>query len=133
MRIRNLLVAPIMVSAFLLSGCATIGDRAPPLTIDGLVERARLGESAESLLALLRVSRERFALSGSEYALLKERGLPAAVLDELQKRELQAARDDQWRNSRFYWDPWGRPLFPFGHDYRYIYVPAPPIPMPKPR
>ena len=87
-----------------------MGDRAPPLTIDALVERSRQGESAESLLASLRASRERFALSGSEYALLKERGLPAPVLDELQRRELQAARDDQWRDSQFYWGPLAWPL-----------------------
>ncbi|MEO7253867.1 MAG: hypothetical protein ABIZ64_06450 [Casimicrobium sp.] len=133
MRIHNLLAAPIVATAFALGGCATMIDSAPPLTIDALVQRAKLGESVESLLASLRGSRERFALSGSEYALLKERGLPAAVLDELQKRELQAVRDDQWRNSRFYWNPWGGPWSPFGNDTRYIYVPAPPIPMPKPR
>lgn len=133
MRIHDLLVGTLLATAFALSGCATMGDRAPPLTIDALVERSKQGESAESLLASLRASRERFALSGSEYALLKERGLPAAVLDELQKRELQAARDDQWRNNQFYWGPWRGPWFPFGHDYRYIYVPAPPIPMPKPK
>ncbi len=133
MRIYTLLVAPLMATAFALSGCATVGDRAPPLTIDALVERAKQGESVESLLASLRGSRERFALSGSEYALLKERGLPAAVLDELQKRELQAVRDDQWRNNQFYWGPWGGRWFPFGNETRYIYVPAPPIPMPKPK
>ena len=133
MRIYNLLVGPLIAIVLALGGCATMVDRAPPLTIDALVERSKQGESAESLLASLRVSRERFALSGSEYALLKERGLPAPVLDELQRRELQAARDDQWRNNQFYWGPWRGPWSAFGNDYRYIYVPAPPIPMPKPR
>lgn len=133
MRHQNLLAATFMVTAFALGGCATMGDRPPPLTIDALVERAKQGESAESMLASLRGSRERFALSGSEYALLKERGLPAAVLDELQRREIQAARDDQWRNNQFYWGPWRSSWYPFGNDYRYIYVPAPPIPMPKPK
>ena len=133
MRPYNLWVGPLLATAFALGGCATMGDKAPPLTIDALVGRAKQGESAQSLLASLRASRERFALSGSEYASLKERGLPAPVLDELQWRELQAARDDQWRNNQFYWGPWGGPWFPFGSSYRYIYVPAPPAPMPKPR
>ena len=122
---RSLLVAAIVV----LGGCATMFDSAPPLTIDALVARARLGETTQSLLASLRASRERFSLSGSDYASLKERGLPAAVLDELQNRELQAARDDQWRNDRFYGGPW----LPFGNYSRYIYVPYPPTPMPKPK
>ena len=133
MRIHNLLTAPLLATAFALSGCATMIDTAPPLTIDALVERARLGESAESLLASLRGSRERFALSGSVYALLKERGLPGPVLDELQRRELQATRDDQWRNSQFYWGPWRGPWFPFGNETRFIYVPVPSTPMPKPK
>ena len=133
MRLQNLMVVPLVLVIVALSGCTTIGNSSPPLTIDALVARSKQGESAESLLASLRASRERFALSGSEYALLKERGLPAAVLDELQRRALQAARDDQWRNNQFYWGPWGGPWFPFGNENRYIYVPAPPIPMPKPR
>ena len=133
MRHYHLLIAPLTAAVLALSGCATMGNSAPPLTIDALVERSRQGESVESLLASLRASRERFALSGSEYALLKERGLPAPVLDELQKRALQAARDDQWRNNQFYWGPWRGPWYAFGSDYRYIYVPAPPTPMPKPK
>ena len=116
-----------------LQGCATIGDGAPNLTIDALVARSKQGESTQSLLASLRASRERFALSGSDYALLKERGLPADVLDELQNRELQAARDDQWRNNQFYGGAWGGAGFPFGNYPRYIYVPSPPTPMPKPK
>lgn len=133
MRNHNFWVGPFLATAIALSGCATMSDSAPPLTLDALVERSKKGESVESLLASLRGSRERFALSGSEYALLKERGLPAAVLDELQRRELQGARDDQWRNNQLYYGPWRGPWFPFGNDYRYIYIPAPPIPMPKPR
>ena len=116
-----------------LQGCATIRDRAPNLTIDALVERSKQGESTQSLLASLRASRERFALSGSDYALLKERGLPAPMLDELQNRELQAARDAQWQNNQFYGGPWGVAWFPFGNYPRYIYVPSPPTPMPKPK
>ncbi len=123
-----LLVAALSVSATLfITGCATMGEGAPPLTIDSLVERAKKGESNESLLAALRGSRERFVLNGSEFAKLKERGMPDAVLDELQKRELQAAREDEWmRTNQFYWNPWWR-----GHYYpvihRHIHVPKPKI------
>ena len=81
MRYYHLLIAPLTATALALSGCATMGDSAPLLTIDALVERSNQGESVESLLASLRASRERFVLSGSEYALLKERGLAAPVLE----------------------------------------------------
>ena len=131
MRHHKLLFGPLLFVAVVvaLGGCATLVDSAPPLTIDALVERSQQGESTQSLLASLRASRERFTLSGSDYALLKERGLPEPVLDELQIRALHAARDDQWQGSRFYSGPW----FPFGNFSRYVYVPFPSPPHPKPK
>jgi hypothetical protein len=109
-----------------LSGCATLGDNTPPLTIDALVARAKSGESNESLLASLRASRERFSLTGSEFAKLKERGLPDPILDELQKREVAAVRDEEWRNAQpiGWWRAW-----PYYGYYRPIVV----IPQPKPK
>jgi hypothetical protein len=126
---KTLLVAALTLSATLfISGCATLGESAPPLTIDSLVERAKKGESNESLLAALRGSRERFVLNGSEFAKLKERGLPDAVLDELQKREIQAAREDEWfRNSAYIWNPWWRGYYYYPVIHRPIIVPKPRI------
>ncbi len=113
----------LLITAFtasvLMSACATLGDNAPPLTVDALITRAKAGESTESLLASLRASRERFTLSGSEYAKLKERGLPDAVLDELQKRETAAIHDDAWRIH----SPWLRP-WPY-YAYRPIVIVRP--------
>jgi hypothetical protein len=120
---------PAVIAATLaLSGCATLLESKPPLTIDQLVERAKKGESNESLIASIRGSRDRFSLTGSDYAKLKERGLPEPVLDELQARELQAVREDEWmRTSHYLWNPWWRP---WPYYYSYYYVPAP-RPMPK--
>lgn len=110
----------------LVSGCATLADPTPSLTVDALVARAKSGESAQSLLASLRASRERFTLTGSDYAKLKERGLPDAVLDELQQREIAQARDDEWRRSQPIggWRTW--PYYGF-HDRPIVIV----HPMPK--
>ncbi|MGL5003048.1 MAG: hypothetical protein ACRDAM_08915 [Casimicrobium sp.] len=104
---RKLIISAV-ASAVLLAGCATLGDNTPPLTLDALVARAKTGESSESLLASLRASRESFVLTGSDYAKLKERGLPDAVLDELQKRQIAEARDDEWRraNPIGFWRAW---------------------------
>jgi hypothetical protein len=117
-----------IAAATLMSACATLGDNTPPLTIDALVTRAKAGESTESLLASLRGSRERFTLTGSEYAKLKERGLPDAVLDELQKREIAEARDEEWRRSNpvGWWRMW--PYYGF-HDRPIVIV----HPRPKPQ
>jgi hypothetical protein len=117
-----------LAMATLLSACATLGDNTPPLTIDALVTRAKAGESTESLLASLRGSRERFTLTGSDYAKLKERGLPDAVLDELQKREIADARDEEWRraNPIGFWRMW--PYYGF-HDRPIVIV----HPKPKPQ
>jgi hypothetical protein len=116
-----------LVAASLMSACATLGDNTPPLTIDALVARAKAGESNESLLASLRASRERFTLTGSEFAKLKERGLPDVVLDELQKRELAAVRDEEWRNAQpiGWWRAW-----PYSY---YYHRPIVVIPQPKPK
>lgn len=101
------LIAALFAAA-LFTGCATLGDSAPPLTIDSLVTRAKAGESTESLLASLRGSRERFVLTGSDYAKLKERGLPDPILDALQARALEDARYEEWRRSQpdFFWRSW---------------------------
>jgi hypothetical protein len=97
-----------LAATLLLGGCATLGDNTPPLTVDALVSRAKAGESTESLLASLRGSRERFLLTGSDYAKLKERGLPDAVLDALQARALEDVREDEWRRSQpeLFWRAW---------------------------
>jgi len=100
--------AAVIAAAVLLTGCVTLTDTSPPLTLDALVTRAKAGESTESLLASLRGSRERFVLTGSDYAKLKARGLPDAVLDELQARALEDARYDEWRRSHpdLFWRAW---------------------------
>ncbi len=125
---KTLLAAALTISATLfITGCATMGESAPPLTIDSLVERAKKGESNESLLAALRGSRERFVLNGSEFAKLKERGMPDVVLDELQKREIESARLDERMNTQhIFWNPWWR-----GHYYHPII--HRPIVIPKPK
>jgi hypothetical protein len=121
-----------LAAATLMSACATLGDNTPPLTIDALVARAKTGESSESLLASLRASRERFTLTGSEFARLKERGLPDAVLDELQKREVAAAREEEWRNAQpiGWWRTW--PYYGYYYYRPHVIVPTP-TPMPKPK
>jgi hypothetical protein len=124
MKAKHLILTAL--AAALMSGCATFGDNTPPLTIDALVARAKTGESTESLLATLRGSRERFTLTGSDYAKLKERGLPDAVLDELQQREIAQARDDEWRRSQpiGWWRVW--PYYGF-YDHPIVIV------QPKPK
>jgi hypothetical protein len=107
MKLRSNIVITL-AATLALGGCATLGDNTPPLTVDALVTRAKAGESTESLLASLRGSRERFALTGSDYAKLKERGLPDAVLDALQARAIEDARYDEWRRTQpdFFWRTW---------------------------
>jgi hypothetical protein len=124
MKLKFLLLA--IAASGALAGCATFGDNTPPLTLDVLVARAKAGESNESLLASLRASRERFTLTGSDFAKLKERGLSDPVLDELQQRQIADARDDEWRRSNPYW--WRWPHYGF-YDRPIIIV----RPVPKPK
>lgn len=92
--------------ALLVSGCATLPP-APPLTIDQLVERATKGESTISILASLRASNVEFRLNGSDFATLKARGLPEPVLDELMKREIESAREEERRRTALWGSPYG--------------------------
>jgi hypothetical protein len=126
----RIILLPLLLAAA-LAGCASLGDQTPPLTIDALVTRAKAGESTESLLASLRASRQSFALTGSDFAKLKERGLPDPVLDELQTRQISDARDEEWRRSQpiGWWRAW--PHYGFHYAPRPIIVVPKPVPTPK--
>ena len=101
---KTFLAVVAMSLALLVTSCATVPST-PPLTIDQLVERAGKGESTISLLASLRASSVQFRLNGSDFATLKARGLPEPVLDELMRREIDSAREEERRRTAV----WGWP------------------------
>lgn len=100
----------ILLAAVLVSGCATT-PRRPPLTMEQVVEMSKENRPAAEIIKELNDSRTVLPLSGSQYARLKQEGVPDEVLDHLQKRYLDAVEfDARMRYQNMYWGwGWGPP------------------------
>lgn len=68
-----------------LAGCALVQQR-PVRPISEVVESAQNGASSDQIISEMRTARTTYALRGSDFARLAERGVPDPVLDELQQR-----------------------------------------------
>lgn len=93
-----------------LGGCATV-QRRPPLTLEEVVTMARNDVPAAQIIRSMDESRTVLALSGSQYAVLRQQGVPDEVLDHIQKRHLEAVEmDARFRQQQLYWGwGWGWP------------------------
>lgn len=69
----------------MLAGCVLVEQR-PVRPISDVVESAQSGASSDQLITEIRTARTTYALRGSDFAALAERGVPDPVLDELQQR-----------------------------------------------
>ena len=67
-----------------LAGCALVQQR-PVTPISVVVESARSGADSNQLISQIRKARTTYAMRGSDFPKLAERGVPAPVLDELQQ------------------------------------------------
>jgi hypothetical protein len=77
--------ASIAIGSILLAGCASVTPR-PVTPISTITEAAANGASSETIIAGIRNAKTTYALRGSDFAKLAERGVPEPVLDELQQR-----------------------------------------------
>ncbi len=66
----------------------------PRLSPDEVVQLAKQGLSAESIISRLKESGTRYRLSAAEILTLKSRGVPTAVLDYLLDSDRQALMDE---------------------------------------
>ena len=100
----------LLLAAAIASGCATT-PRPPPLTMEQIVEMSKENRPAAEIIKELNDSRTVLPLSGSQYAKLKQEGVPDEVLDHLQKRYLDAVEfDARMRYQTMYWGwGWGPP------------------------
>ncbi len=78
-------VALTILIMTVLAGCALVQQR-PVRPIADVVESAQKGASSDQMIAEIRTARTTYALRGSDFARLAERGVPDPVLDELQQR-----------------------------------------------
>ena len=87
----------------LAAGCATL-ERPKPLTGADIVFLAKNGKSAPQIIEELKRTDTVLPLQASDFLGLHEAGVPAEVLDYLQRAQIDEIR---WRDrySQMYWSP----------------------------
>ena len=104
--------------AALLAGCASRPQRVP-VTLEEIVQMSRAGTQPSEIIARMEASDTVYRLSGSEFARLKEQGVPDQVLDYMQETYLDFERSRVYR----YYDPWWGPPYPYWGWGYYGYYP----------
>lgn len=109
-RSHTLRALAVLALLTVLAGCAT-APRRPPLTLEEVVTMAKNDLPAAQIIRAMDESRTVLALSGSQYAGLRQQGVPDEVLDHIQKRHLEAVEiDARFRQQQLYWGwGWGWP------------------------
>lgn len=75
----------MIIACLMVAGCASVTP--PAVTpISTVTEAAARGASSETIIAQIRSTKTTYALRGSDFAKLDQRGVPGPVLDELQQR-----------------------------------------------
>ena len=120
-------VLVLMLAATLgaVGGCATAKPARPaPVTVSDALRMAHQGIPAEEIIRRMRASGTIYRLSASEFASLEQQGLPAPVVDYMQRTYLYAVRREQqlrdWRHDWIYGaDGYWYGGYPFGWPYAY--------------
>ena len=103
------LVVAILALA-VLSGCAGLLHRPDPMTTEDVVRLVKAQTPPAEIVQKLRETRTVLPLSGSQFAKLREQGVPDEVLDFLQSAYLGAIEfDARMRYQNMYWGGWGPP------------------------
>lgn len=105
-RARALAVA---MTVALLAGCAGTFQRPEPVALDEIVRMARSGTSSTEIIKRLRDTRTVHALTGSQFAKLREQGVPDDVLDYLQNSYVGSVELDTRLRYEGFYGPWGLP------------------------
>jgi hypothetical protein len=106
--IRRVLIACIASAA--LSGCAGALKRPDPMTTADIIGLVKAETPSSEIIQRLRETRTVLPLSGSQFARLREQGVPDDVLDHLQQSYLGAVEfDARMRYQGMYWGGWGPP------------------------
>jgi len=91
-------VALMVLASALFAGCSSFAPR-PAVPISEITNAAESGQSSDQILSSMRTARTTYALRGSDFAKLAERGVPEPVLDELQQSFFG---DVEWLTRRWF-------------------------------
>ena len=91
----------IALASLLITGCASVSEQ-PVAPISDVVSLAESGASSEIIIGQINASRTVYALRGSDFAKLSERGVPDDVLDALQNDFFSSVENltNRWYRSR---------------------------------
>lgn len=103
-------LAVAILALAVLTGCAGILQRPDPMTTEDVLRLVKAQTPPAEIVQKLRETRTVLPLSGSQFAKLREQGVPDEVLDYLQSAYLGAIEfDARMRYQNMYWGGWGPP------------------------
>jgi hypothetical protein len=123
----SLLASVFAATLLLLSGCANLSvPEKPPLTLEQIVDLARQGKDAPTLIGEIKQSHAVYDVTASQYAKLSRDGVPDAVLDFMQQGQIRMAeragrreaRQDLWMYG-VGWPGYGPVWYPRSY---YVYI-----------
>jgi hypothetical protein len=111
MRANYLRFCCLIVVLYLLAACAAAPTSLELPKLEEIVQMGRDKVAPEEIIAVMRETHAVYFLSGSELVRLHEQGVPDAVIDEIQRAQIEATRDQEWQRAtsrKVYWyDPYG--------------------------
>jgi hypothetical protein len=105
--------AALILVVFALGGCASI-ERPAPLTQQDVIRLSKEGRDATAIIEELKRTDTVIPLAASELIRLHEAGVPAEVLDHLQRVQIDEIR---WREQMFWFGPGTPGLYPCPWPY----------------
>jgi hypothetical protein len=116
----------VLVLAASLGACASLGPPLlPPPTTAEIVQMAKEGVGADEIMKRITASRAVYPLPASEFARLREQGVPDQVIDLMQRTYVDAAWFDGYLRARDDYLLWAWPQFrsvaPFPAIWPYPY------------
>ncbi len=98
---RSLLASIFTATSLLISGCATVAEpERPPLTLAQIVEMAKAGKDAPTIIGEIKQTHAVYDVTASQYAKLSRDGVPDAVLDFMQQGQIRLAERAGRREAR---------------------------------
>lgn len=101
-RLALLCMAVALIGTF--TGCATFRESRPePVTVPQIISMVKQGMPSTDIIAQMKASRTVYRLKASHLADLEKQGVPADIIDYMQKTYLQAVKAEARYQERRYW------------------------------
>jgi hypothetical protein len=121
----SVLMVLVFIGMLSVAGCSSEAVRpAPPLSISSIVQQSQAGVPAKSIIQQIADSGSVYRLSASQLANLRDKGVPDAVIDYMQRTYIHAVRRNQSLIDHNYWaygpEGYWYDGYPYGWPYQYV-------------